>query len=55
MADDSGAQHVGNEPVALTIPGEQGGARTAATVDLDKVLLLVADNLNFILQDTGRP
>ena len=55
VSDYAGTEHVGDELVALAIPYEQRGAGAAAAVDLEEVLLLVAGNLNFILQNAGGP
>ena len=55
VPDHARAQHVGDELVALAIPDKQRGTRTAAAVDLQEVLLLVAGDLNFVLQHAGGP
>ena len=55
MSDNGRAQQVGDEFIALAVPHEQRGAGTAAAVDLEKIVLLVACNLDFILQDTRGP
>ncbi len=55
VADDACSQHVGNKLIAFSVPDKQCRARATAAVDLEKVLLLVARNLDFVLQNTGRP
>ena len=55
MADHARTQHVGDQFVALAIPDKQRRAGTAAAVDLGEVLLPVARNIYFILQDAGGP
>ena len=55
MADDSGAEHVRDELVVLAVPGEERGTGTAATVDLEELLALVAGDFNFVLQHSGGP
>src|SRR5579864_4648777 len=55
VADDCGAEHVGDELVAFAVPGEERGAGAAAAVDFEKLLALVAGDLNLVLQDAGGP
>ena len=55
VSDDAGAEHVGDEFVALAVPDEEGGAGAAAAVDFEVVLLLVAGDLDFVLQHSGGP
>ncbi len=55
VADHARAQHVGDEFVALAVPDEQRRTRTAAAVDLEEVLLLVAGDLNFVFQHARGP
>ena len=55
VSDHARAQHVGNQFVALAIPNKQRWTRTAAAVDLEKILLPVARNIDFVLQHARRP
>src|ERR1700730_11589572 len=51
----TGPQHVGDEFVALAIPHKQRWTGTAAAVDFEEVLLLVAGDLDFVLQHARGP
>src|ERR1022692_1410568 len=55
VPDHARAQHVGDELVAFAIPYKQRRAGTAAAVDLEKILLFIASDVDFILQHAGRP
>ncbi len=48
-------QHVGHKLIPLPIPHKQSRARTSPPVDLRKILLPVARNVNFVLQHSSRP
>src|SRR5580693_5143210 len=55
VADYTCAQHVGHEFVALTVPDKKRRAGTAPAINLEEVLLLVACDIDLVLQDAGRP
>src|SRR5258706_7769628 len=55
VSNHARAQHIGHKLVTLAVPYKQRGAGTAAAVDLEKVLLLVAGHLDFVLQDARGP
>ena len=55
VADDSGADHVGEEFVFFAVPDEDDRAGAAAAVDFGDLLVLQRGNLHFVLQDAGGP
>ena len=55
VADDAGADHVGEKFIALAIPDEDDGAGTAAAIDFRNFLTHPSSNFYFILQHAGRP
>src|ERR1700688_1007897 len=55
MADNAGADHVGNEFVFAAIPGEEDGTRAAAAVEFSKRMKFFGGQIYFILRDAGRP
>ena len=55
VADDRRADGVGDELVALAVPGEEHRAGAAATIDLRDRVPRVRFQLHFVLDDAGRP
>ncbi len=55
MSDDARAEQVADEFITCAIPDEESRAGRTTPVDLGKFLNLVAGDVNFVLQDTGRP
>ncbi len=55
VADDSGADHVGEEFVFFAVPDEDDRAGAAAAVDFGDLLALQSPDLHFVLQDAGGP
>src|ERR1700686_5682775 len=55
MADNAGADHVGNEFVFAAIPGEEDGTRAAAAVEFSKRMKFFGGQIYFILRDAGGP
>src|SRR5271154_2563281 len=55
VADDAGAEHIGDEFIFLAIPGKQNGTRAAAAVKFADGLRFFGSEIYFVLWDTRRP
>src|ERR1700728_2301008 len=55
VSNHARAQHVGHQFVTLAIPHKQRWTRATTAIHLGKVLLLVASDIDFILQHARRP
>ena len=55
MADDAGADHVGNELVSLAVPGKHHRAGAAASIDFVQQMTTARCELHLILHDSRGP
>src|ERR1700719_1848407 len=55
MADDAGANHVGDEFVFAAIPGEEDRARASAAVELSERMKFFRGQIYFVLGNAGGP
>src|SRR6202047_4016350 len=55
MADNAGANHVGNEFVFATVPGEEDWARTSAAVQLSERMKFLRGQIYFVLRNSSGP
>ena len=55
MADDAGADHVGDEFVFVAVPGKEHGAGAAAAIEFGDGLIFFGSEIYFVLRDAGGP
>src|ERR1700676_5587371 len=55
VADDAGADHVGDEFVFATIPGEEDRTRASAAVKFSERMKFFRGQIYFVLRNTGGP
>ncbi len=55
VADHTGANHVGDEFILVTVPRKQNRAGTAATIQFADAVLFVCGEIDFVLRHAGGP
>src|ERR1700676_4691527 len=55
MADDAGANHVGNEFVFAAVPGEEDGTRASATIEFSERMKFFGGEIYFVLRNASGP